>query len=205
MSETKSKIVTVAEQLFFEYGIAGTRLQQIADAAGISVGNLAYHFKNKEAIVETVYENLFTELSGILSEYMIYQQLSGFDKQFAAMYRFYEHQKFVFNNSWEIERNFPAIQQDWLSFINKIQLQFKKRIDYNIQNGYFKNEPYKGAYDQMCQTLMLTMACWIPQQILRGKPVKVELYKRALWSILYPIFTEKGTKEFEEFIAPIIF
>ena len=71
MTETKQRIIGVSETLFFEQGIANIRLQQIADAAEISVGNLAYHFKNKDAIVVAVYENLFSELSNILSQFLM--------------------------------------------------------------------------------------------------------------------------------------
>lgn len=205
MAQTKNRILEVAEQLFYEQGIAGTRLQQVADAAGISVGNLAYHFKNKEAMVEAIYENLFEEMSAILSQYIASPQLAGFDKQFAALYQFYDHNKFAFNNSWEIARNFPDIQQGWLSMNNKILLQLKKRMEYNTQHGFFKPEPYKGAYEMLCQSLLLTINCWFPQQALRNKPAKEEQYKRALWNMLYPNFTEKGKKEFHLEIEPIIF
>lgn len=205
MPHTKARIIRVAQDLFYSEGIASIRLQQIADAAEMSVGNLAYHFKNKEAIVEAVYENLFTELADILSQYIIYQQFSGFDKQFSALYFFYANHPFTSNNSWEIERNFPAIQKEWHSLNNKILLQLKKRIEYNADNGFFKPEPYKGAYEMLAQNLLLTINCWIPQQNLRGKPVKEEAYKRALWNQLYPNFSEKGTHEYEQSIQPIIY
>ena len=205
MLGTKNRIIGVSEALFFEHGIANIRLQQIADAADISVGNLAYHFKNKDAIVVAVYENLSAELSAILSQYMLHQQLSGFDKQFSALYDFYQHNNFTFNNLWEIERNYPDIQKEWLAAMNKVLLQFKKRIEFNVQNGYFSTEPWKGAYESLAQNLLLNVNCWIPQQMLRGKPVSEALYKKHLWTSLYPHFTEKGRKEFQQTIAPIIF
>lgn len=205
MPDTKTRIIEVAEKLFFQEGIANIRLQQIADGVGISVGNLAYHFKNKETLVEAIYENLFTELSAILSQYMIYPQLLGFDKQFSAMYQFYQKNSFTFNNSWEIERNYPEIQKEWLAASNKVLLQIRKRVDYNIQNGFIKPEPYKGAYESLAGSLLLNINCWIPQQMLRGKTVKEDAYKRHLWGVLYPHFTEKGVQEFKHIIAPIIF
>jgi AcrR family transcriptional regulator len=205
MLDTKTRIINESETLFFEQGIANIRLQQIADAAGISVGNLAYHFKNKDAIVTAVYENLFAELSTILSQYIVYQQLSGFNKQFSALYEFYHKNKFTFNNQWEIQRNYPDIQQEWLAAMNKILIQLKKRIEYNIENGFFKPEPWKGMYDNLTQTLLMAINSWIPQQMLRNRAVKEELYKKKLWTILYPFFTEKGIREFQHTIVPEIF
>ncbi|MBL7757886.1 MAG: TetR/AcrR family transcriptional regulator [Chitinophagaceae bacterium] len=205
MPDTKTRIIEVAGKLFFHEGIASIRLQQIADGAGISVGNLAYHFRNKEALVQAVYENLFTELSEILAQYMAYPQLLGFDKQFSAMYQFYQKNSFTFNNSWEIERNYPEIQKEWLTVSNKLLLQIRKRIEYNIQNGFIRPEPYKGAYEVLANSLLLNINCWISQQMLRGKQVREDSYKRHLWGVLYPTFSEKGVQEFKEIIAPIIF
>jgi AcrR family transcriptional regulator len=205
MSDTKQRILEVSEGLFFEQGIANIRLQQIADAAGISVGNLAYHFKNKDAIVTAVYENLFAELSAILSQYIVHQQLAGFNMQFAALYDFYQQNNFTFNNQWEIQRNYPDIQQEWLSAMGKIQLQLKKRIEYNVANGFFRPEPWKGAHDSLTQNLLMGINCWIPQQMLRNRPVKEELYKKNLWGMLYPYFTDKGIRQFEQTIIPETF
>lgn len=198
---TKNNILSHSKLLFFEQGIANTRLQQIADAAGISVGNLAYHFKNKEAIVEAVYENIFEELSAILSQYLVHPGLEGFDKQFSDLYYFFEKNQFTFNNTWEIERNHPQIQAEWLSVNNKILQQLKRKINLSIQNGLLKPEPFKGDYDLLVQSLLIIINNWIPQQILRKKLVTEQLYKKSLWGLLYPNFTSKGVTTFNQTIV----
>jgi AcrR family transcriptional regulator len=66
MATTKERIIQNSKRLFSENGIANTRLQQIADETQISVGNLAYHYANKEEIVQGVYNQILGELSGIL-------------------------------------------------------------------------------------------------------------------------------------------
>ncbi len=73
---TKNKIIEAAIQLFNEKGLSNVRLQQIADETGISVGNLAYHYSNKDLIVTSVYERLFEEFSEILANYMLQPTLA---------------------------------------------------------------------------------------------------------------------------------
>ncbi|MEL7123903.1 MAG: TetR/AcrR family transcriptional regulator, partial [Bacteroidota bacterium] len=51
MKSTKQKILDAALKLFNQDGIVNVRLQHIADEAFVSVGNLAYHYSNKESIV----------------------------------------------------------------------------------------------------------------------------------------------------------
>ena len=55
------------------------RLQQIADETGISVGHLAYHFNNKEAITETLIANVVSGFEDLLKEYGKYSSLTDLD------------------------------------------------------------------------------------------------------------------------------
>ena len=94
---TKEKILNASIRLFNENGLANVRLQQIASEIGISVGNLAYHFRNKEAILEAVAENLDVELSEILSSYRIYPNLIDFDNQLSKYFAFIKN---ILSISW---------------------------------------------------------------------------------------------------------
>ncbi len=197
MAATKERIRTEAERLFFEQGIANTRLQQIADDVGISVGNLAYHFRNKEAIVAYVYEQLFEEFNSILSGYLQIPDLRDVDQHFELLYNFFMRNTFYLNNVWEIERSFPEIKEKWQSFNKKIILQLKKRLEFNQRRGILMSEPYKNAYDLLAQTLWMTLNFWIPQLMLQEKKTGFFLYRKALWSLIYPYLTPKGKEELE--------
>lgn len=51
--ETKKRIFDLAQQMFREKGFNNVTVEEIADAAGISVGTLYHHFKNKfEMLIE---------------------------------------------------------------------------------------------------------------------------------------------------------
>ena len=199
MLTTKQRILKISEKLFFEQGIANVRLQQIADHSGISVGNLAYHFKNKEVIVENVYEELLRELSALHSGKINYKELSGFEEYFIAMYNFQKENGFYLNNFWEIERMYPNIKKDWQRLNNTMLSQLKKRIVDNVGSGNLKKNGYDKTYDLLANALLLTINYRIPQQILRSKTIKENYFKKSLWILLYPYLTEKGKKEFKKF------
>ncbi|MGC4044422.1 MAG: TetR/AcrR family transcriptional regulator [Armatimonas sp.] len=59
--ETRDRILEIALQLFNEQGWGVVTTNHIAAAAGLSVGNLYYHFKNKEEIVRALYERLIVD------------------------------------------------------------------------------------------------------------------------------------------------
>ena len=57
--DTRSSIVAVAAELFRSHGYAATTMQAVAERAGISKGNLTYHFPSKQALFEAVYAEAF--------------------------------------------------------------------------------------------------------------------------------------------------
>ncbi len=196
MHPTKQSILINAEKLFYEHGIANVRLQQIADKTGISVGNLAYHFNNKEAIVEAVYKNTMEELSNILVVSNIHSGLGSLNSKFSKLYKFMEANIFYYTNFWEIKRNYPVINKKIQNINKKILFKLKVRLNENIKDGLIKKEEFKGSNDMLAKALLLCINSWIPQQLLNDKLIKKELFKKALWNLIFPHFTEKGKRQF---------
>ncbi|MBK8568077.1 MAG: helix-turn-helix transcriptional regulator [Saprospiraceae bacterium] len=63
---TKDKILDAAVRCFNRDGMVNVRLQHIGDEAEwMSVGNLAYHFRTKEHIVQAIWERLVAEQRGL--------------------------------------------------------------------------------------------------------------------------------------------
>jgi len=56
---TEEKILSAAKKVFISRGMAGARMQDIADEAGINKALLHYYFKNKEQL----FENIFLKLT----------------------------------------------------------------------------------------------------------------------------------------------
>lgn len=57
--KTKDRILATALDLFNEQGTAAVSTNHIAEAMGISPGNLYYHFPNKTAIIRALFEQQF--------------------------------------------------------------------------------------------------------------------------------------------------
>ncbi|WP_318392280.1 HTH-type transcriptional regulator RutR [Enterobacter sp.] len=50
VSEKRAAILTAALSLFSQFGIHGTRIEQVAEQAGVSKTNLLYYYPSKEAL-----------------------------------------------------------------------------------------------------------------------------------------------------------
>jgi AcrR family transcriptional regulator len=62
---TKLRIRAVASELFFEQGYSATSMRQIADGAGVRVGSVYNHFRNKEDLLFRIaYETMEEMIAG---------------------------------------------------------------------------------------------------------------------------------------------
>ena len=52
---TRERIIACAEALFREKGYNSVSMREIAEKAGIRVGNLTYYYSRKELLVEAVF------------------------------------------------------------------------------------------------------------------------------------------------------
>ena len=65
---TESKILAAAEQVFLRSGYDGSRMQEIADLAGINKALLHYYFRSKDALFEKIFEEKFSQFFPRLQE-----------------------------------------------------------------------------------------------------------------------------------------
>lgn len=59
--QTKINILQKAVELFNEHGTAAISMNALAEAIGISAGNLQYHYKNKEEMIRAIYEMMYLD------------------------------------------------------------------------------------------------------------------------------------------------
>ncbi|MEZ4931347.1 MAG: TetR/AcrR family transcriptional regulator [Saprospiraceae bacterium] len=110
MKSTKQNILESALKLFNQNGFVNVRLQHIADEAFISVGNLAYHFPNKEAILIAVYDELTGQQKELLAEYRVVPLFDNLDRLIRRTYQLQQLYVFFYLDTLEIVRAYPSVK-----------------------------------------------------------------------------------------------
>jgi AcrR family transcriptional regulator len=80
---TEEKIMEAARKVFVRQGMAGARMQEIADEAGINKAMLHYYFRSKEMLFEMIFrqsaQKLFPKLNIIFeSDMPLFQKIEKF-------------------------------------------------------------------------------------------------------------------------------
>ncbi|WP_313248497.1 TetR family transcriptional regulator [Stenotrophomonas acidaminiphila] len=60
---TKDRILCAAEELFAQYGFAGTSLRQVTSHADVNIAAVNYHFGSKENLVNEVFRRRMDEMT----------------------------------------------------------------------------------------------------------------------------------------------
>ncbi|SOD93080.1 TetR/AcrR family transcriptional regulator [Spirosoma fluviale] len=201
---TKERILNASVRLFNEYGVDAVRLQQIAEEIGISVGNLAYHFKTKDAIIESVYEQVLDEFAHIFRQYLQAPELAAFDQQISLYYQFFRNYQFYLAEFFKTNSEQTTQQIQWQRAVNKMLMQLRSWLDFHVQRRVIRPETSRGQYDQLAQSLWMTLVFLPVFSAMRGNAVDERLYKQSVWEHLKPYLTEEGIYEFETLVLPTL-
>ncbi len=205
-SSTKSKILQAALELFNDHGMANVRLQMIADKTGISVGNLAYHFKNKKAIVEAISYRLYETFADILSMYGSQDGLADLDAQLDRLYDFVVSNSYCFFDAKEIKAYFPNERHPSPGDgMIKLLYQLRHRFTAMQEAGLLKEAPIDGYYDQEALSIWMYIVFLVPRvEVLSQKLPSKSAFKRWIWAKILPFFTDAGIAQYRTQIEPLL-
>lgn len=181
------------------------RLQHIADDVGISVGNLAYHFHSKDAIIDKLVSQLSDILKPIFDERKEFPGLLDFDTQLARYYHLLLQFSFFFTDLIELQRNYPKQFSSRQQITDEIIQQIHNWLSQTEDNGILIKELRPGHYKIIAQTIWMIMTFYLNRPIdNKNGNDKERVFKEMVWSQVLPLFTENGRMEFDLLIEPLL-
>ena len=201
MSTTKEKIISSALKLFNQNGLVNVRLQHIADEAFVSVGNLAYHYSNKEAILNRIYADLTKRQNELMAEYRIVPLFENIDRLFHDTYLLQQGFIFFYLDTLEILRAYPQVGETHRQRIKAQIFQLKTILDFNVSRGALIKEPLENSYENLASQIWMSMDFSLNQQAVRTQEELDEAaYKSHIWNLFVPYFTEMGKQEYKQML-----
>lgn len=89
-SSAREKILVAAKKVFLVKGMAGARMQDIADEAGINKALLHYYFRNKEQLFKVIFkeasDKLFPKINSIFeSDSSLFEKIEHFTVEYITV------------------------------------------------------------------------------------------------------------------------
>lgn len=189
----KLEIIQEAKKLFNERGYNEVSTQDIANAMGISKGNLNYHFKRKEDIMEAVVEEMH-------SHYVKPEPpstLEELNKLFLRTREVARENAFYFWHYTQLAQTSEKIKNIQSKVIKNNYVLFSEAFKRLNENGSIKNEEYSNQYQQLVQAIMLLCAHWTPHsKLVEGMEARGD-FLDCVWAVIYPLLTDPGKLQFK--------
>ncbi|SCK01454.1 HTH-type transcriptional repressor KstR2 [uncultured Eubacterium sp.] len=192
---TRLEILQTAKALFNERGFNDVSTRDIANALGISKGNLSYYFKRKEDIVEAILEEFpgnppdTPKTMAALNEFLLDMQ----DTVQENAFYFWHHAQLS-----QLSPKIKELQREmYRCNVQKLRNAFKRFQE----EGYFLLEQVEGQYNRTIDALLLSSIYWLPFCTLKQEKLVENDFQKQAWSILFPLLTEKGRKQLDEIVG----
>lgn len=195
---TKDKIIKSATKLFNKHGFGPISLFEISQDLDMSRGNVAYHFKDKDALLQTIIKEMWEKIE---REKLRSRQLPSFENLHHTVQLIYKFQKeyaFIFLDHLVLTH--PVVRNQFREMTQQTIDDNKAAITFAIQLGNMDPEPVKGLYHNISFITWMLSFFWLPQQIIRGEKTG-EDGEKMIWSIILPHMTDKGVRSFKKFFG----
>ncbi|MBL7726904.1 MAG: TetR/AcrR family transcriptional regulator [Dinghuibacter sp.] len=196
MKTTRQHILDNALKQFNTKGFVNVRLQHIADAAFVSVGHLAYHFKNKDAIVAALYQEITEQQELLLNEFRVVPLFEDMQRYLQATWQLQSKYLFFYLDRLEVFRAYPQIREKHATHTQWQLLQLKLMLEFNISRGSLQ-APAMGNTAELAEYLLAVTDNWRYIKHTQGIVNETEQgFTRAVWAQVAPYFTDMGNREF---------
>src|ERR1700741_3146545 len=136
---TEEQIIAAAKKIFIQKGMAGARMQDIADEAGINKALLHYYFHSKQKLFEVIFleaaQKLFPKINEIFnSDRPLFEKIEKFCEEYITV---------VIENPYLPLFVFNEINQDPEYFLGKVWVgsakpnpeKFLAQIEHEVKKG----------------------------------------------------------------------
>jgi len=195
--ETKQKIIDKALKTFNKSGYGAVNLFELAKSLDMSRGNMTYHFKDKEALLLELTNQLWDKLTNVRVEKSI-PSFQNLHNEAQLYYRLQKEYSFIFHDNQMLKHALIAPRMK--SLCAKMIKEIETAIAFSIQLGNMRDESVPGVYKNLALTTWMSMFFWSSQQIIRGNKTN-EDGEKVIWSLLLPHLTEKGLASFKKFFG----
>ena len=200
---TKEKIIEQSKSLFNKQGIQTTTLRQIASALGMSQGNLNYHFKTKQDIIECLYFDLVDKLNEEMAT--MTESFSSISTLYASagisMQIFFEY-RFLLRDIYLIFRENEKVKKHYIELQDVRKKQFMHLYNSMIQEGMLRPEEFTNEYERLYERMMIVGDNWVNASELFMEFIKepIGYYQDLLFEMIYPYLTEKGKEGYNNLL-----
>lgn len=199
MNKTKRLILDTALGLFNGQGLAQVSLRTIADTMRISPGNLTYHFKKREEIVEVLYYEFVAEVEVRFNQMNLSEiKLKLVFDMISMLTDTRLKYRFLMRDFTTLIAENPSIKKHYVTVIKKRKSQSLVVFDKLIEQKILRSPELENEYEHLYERIQILGNFWITSALMQGDKLTkatVDHNFEMIVQVIYPYLTLKGKKE----------
>lgn len=198
--ETQNRILDAAIVLFNDEGTAQVSGNRIAEAAGVSKGNLHYHFKTKEEVIFSIWLRIEQEVDswrGDASAPTVMHMAEITQRQYSLIWRyrfFYRELTTLLDRDPELKYRFRRQRSQRMEDIHT----FFKAL---VENGVVKPPPEPDTFPNLITIAWMVSDYWLSFISTDDRKIDAESMQEGYQLVVRlfdPILTDKARAEIPE-------
>lgn len=200
MNKTKKKILSTARTLFNEQGYGNVTIRMIAQKLGMSSGNLNYHFKKREDILEVLYFEMVEVFDKRVSQLPKNEITLKTIKNdvFLSLKRMIEY-RFIWTDLYNLTRENSKIKAHFEAAYKKRYKGYEFLFDYLNKKQIMRDFEFEKESHYLIQRMISYSDTWLYNSFIYEVVINdeyVDLQSNNLLSMLYPYLTDIGKNEY---------
>ena len=193
MKTTKELIRNTARELFNERGYRAVSMRNIADALGISVGNLTYHYPHKDLLMEDIMDAELGTLPAAPGP-----GLSGLNRLLERMLASFFETPFYFNDP-ALYSSVPRLQARHTASVEALLAVLRDAIGSCTEMGLFAPALSGSRLEQVARLLMLSHTGWAQHNATwpASRFISAAEMMAFQWAVLIPYLTPAGQAAYD--------
>ncbi|MGG5372172.1 TetR/AcrR family transcriptional regulator [Enterococcus sp. AZ196] len=205
MGNTKLEISTQARILFNEKGYTNVSLREIAKAAGTTIGNLTYHFPQKEDLLLSIQDNLYTDFLTDLFEKK--ELLDGKDllniiiNSFTKIKKNRNENEFFYRSIISLCTESPIIAKNVEDFQKRIFHFYFESFLKLKKSAILRNDIADEQYQTLAYIMVYMSYLWIQEATPYYDPSLPQIeVDTGFQHLIYPYLTKKGIEDYSAMV-----
>jgi AcrR family transcriptional regulator len=180
--KTRDRIIETAIGLFNEQGTKAVTTNHIAQACGISPGNLYYHFRNKEDIIRAIFEQM--DAYGLEQYQLIIGTyppgtLESMERTFAMIQEYNWHYRFFKRELTSLVMGDPVLRERFVATHRAMLAIIRQSIDSSIAQEFVKPQSEQERA-LLTEEIWLVTLFWLNYLEVGGEEVNAATLRRGI-------------------------
>ena len=200
--KTRDKILATSLMLFNQEGEQNVTTVDIANEMDISPGNLYYHFKGKESIIDALFSRYESELTTLLQQSL--EKTLGIEEHWLFIYVVFEeiHKfRFFYLNAGNIMLKYPDVERRFRRLIKTKITTIESLCSHLMNELAFDVDSVD--IQLLAENIALSLLYWFPyQQLLRPDARGADLIHKGVYHVLGLVAPYAGERQ-QEYMSAI--